>query len=209
MTVIAFWKHLLSFLLVRFSVASCFLSNQESLYMILHNLDLFYVFKFFPIIFFWWIIYSFPVLIRYTSFNFYYSFRILPWFNMTVITLWKHLLSFLLIRFIVASCFLSNQESLYMILHNLDLFYVFRFFPTILFWWIIYSFPVLIRYTSFNFCYSFRILPWFNVTVIAFWKHLLSFFIDEVYCCFLFFYLIRRVYIWSFTIQIYFMTFII
>ena len=36
---------------------------------------------------------------------------------------WKHLLSFLLIGFIIAFCYLSNQENLYVIRHNSDLFY--------------------------------------------------------------------------------------
>ena len=44
-------------------------------------------------------------------------------FNATVIAYWKHLLSLLLMGFIVAFCFLSNQEILYIIHHDSDLFY--------------------------------------------------------------------------------------
>ena len=40
-SVTAYWKHLLSFLLMRFIVAFCFLYSQENLYMIHYNLDLF------------------------------------------------------------------------------------------------------------------------------------------------------------------------
>ena len=45
------------------------------------------------------------------------------WFNATVTAYWKHLLSFSLMGFIVAFRFLSNQENLYMMHLNLDLFY--------------------------------------------------------------------------------------
>ena len=48
-------------------------------------------------------------------------FPISSWFNATVTAYEKHLLSFLLIVFIVA--FLSNQENLYVIHHDSDLFY--------------------------------------------------------------------------------------
>ena len=69
-----------------------------------------------------------------------------------------------------------------------------------------------------NFCYSFRIFPislWFSATITACSKRLLSFsatflfFIDGIYCCFLAFYLIRRIVIWSTTIWIHFATFLI
>ena len=45
------------------------------------------------------------------------------WFNATVIAYWKYFLSFLLMGFIVPFMFLSNQENLYMIHHDFDLFY--------------------------------------------------------------------------------------
>ena len=51
------------------------------------------------------------------------SFFINSWFNATVIAYWKHLLSFLLMGFIDAFLFLSNQENLYMIHDDSDLFY--------------------------------------------------------------------------------------
>ena len=54
------------------------------------------------------------------------SFLISTWFNVMVTAYWKHLLSFLLRRFIAAFllfCFLSNQENLYMIHRDLDWFY--------------------------------------------------------------------------------------
>ena len=83
--------------------------------------------KFFSIIFFWWKIYPFPVIFIYKRFIFGYSLRIFflifSWFNATVTAYWKHLLSFFLIGFIVAVCFLSNQENLYMIHQDSDLYY--------------------------------------------------------------------------------------
>ena len=50
------------------------------------------------------------------------SFFISSWFNPTLAAYWKHLLSFLMMGFVVAF-FLSNQENLYMIHHYSDLFY--------------------------------------------------------------------------------------
>ena len=54
---------------------------------------------------------------------------------------------------------------------------------------------------------SFLILSWFNATVIAYLKHSLPIF--WIYCCFLLFYPTRRIYIWSTSIQTYFMKTII
>ena len=51
----------------------------------------------------------------------------------------------------------------------------------------------------------FPYFSWFNTTIGRYWKHLSSFF--RIYCSF--FYLVARIYIWSFTIQVYFMSFII
>ena len=52
------------------------------------------------------------------------SFFISSWFNTTVTGYLKHLISFLLIGFIVNyCCFLSNQENLNMIYHDLDSYY--------------------------------------------------------------------------------------
>ena len=73
--------------------------------------------KFFPNIFFWWKIYSFPVIIIYKKFRFvilcWFFFFISSWFNATVTTYWKHSY-FLLIEFIVAFLFLiKSGESIY------------------------------------------------------------------------------------------------
>ena len=58
-------------------------------------------------------------------------------------------------------------------------------------------------------CRSFLISSWFNATVTAYWKHFSSFFVDRIYCCFSVFYPVRRIYIWSTIIEIYFMAFTI
>ena len=50
------------------------------------------------------------------------------------------------------------------------------------------------------------IFSWFNATVAAYWKHLLSSLIGFM-VAFLFLYPIERIYIWSALFQIYFMTF--
>ena len=79
---------------------------------------------------------------------------------------------------------------------------MFQIFPIIFFWWKIYSFfPIIFIYKNFNFCYSL-------VFVTAYWKNLLSFLIDRIYCCFFVFHPVRRISIWSTTIWIYFVTFI-
>ena len=83
--------------------------------------------NFFPIIFFWWKIYSSLVIFIYKRFNFYYSFQIFFLFlhNLTQMLQrvediyypfywWELLLCF---------WFLSNQENLYMIHHDFDFFY--------------------------------------------------------------------------------------
>ena len=60
----------------------------------------------------------------------------------------------------------------------------------------------------------FVISSWFNATVDGIFCHIfifiVMFFIDGIYCCFFlfFFHSVRRIYIWSSTIRIYFMTFI-
>ena len=56
-------------------------------------------------------------------------------------------------------------------------------------------------------CGPFLISWWFNATVKTYWKHLLSFLLTRFIVAF--FYPIRRIYIWSTMILIYFMTFII
>ena len=84
--------------------------------------------KFFPIFFFWYKIYYFSVI----SIELYYglifaayfrSFFTSSWFNAPVTACWKHILWFLLMGFIVAFCFLFNQENLYMIHQDSNLFY--------------------------------------------------------------------------------------
>ena len=83
--------------------------------------------NFTPIIFFWWKIYSFPLIFICKRFNFCYSFRIFSWFsswlNATVTAYWKHLLFFYGWDLLLLFCFLSNQENLYMIHYKCDLFY--------------------------------------------------------------------------------------
>ena len=85
------------------------------------------------------------------------------------------------------------------------------FFSIIFFWCVIYSFPVISIHKRFNFCCSFRMprtFSWFKVPVTAYWKH--SHFIDKIYCWFfVFLYPIETIFIWSTSIWIYFMTFII
>ena len=71
--------------------------------------------KFFPIIFFWWKIYSFPVTFIYDLIFviLFGSFLISSWFNAAVTAYWKHLLSFLLMGFIVAFLlFIHSGESI-------------------------------------------------------------------------------------------------
>ena len=58
-------------------------------------------------------------------------------------------------------------------------------------------------------CASFIISSWFNSTVTVYWKHLLSFLLMGFTVAFLFFYPIRRIYIWSKTIRTYLLRFII
>ena len=53
----------------------------------------------------------------------YEFFPMSSWFNTSVAAYWKHLLSFLLMVFILAFCFLSNKENLYLIQHNSSLFH--------------------------------------------------------------------------------------
>ena len=69
-------------------------------------------------------------------------------------------------------------------------FYIvfFKFFPIIFSWWEIYPFPVTFIYKTFNF-----------------WHFL---WLDWICYCFFVFYPIRRSYIWSNEIGIYFMTFV-
>ena len=81
--------------------------------------------EFFPVIFFWWQIYSFPFILIYKRFKFCYSWQvsfIYSWFNADVTAYWKHFLSFYWWSLLLLFCFLSNLENLYMISNALDLF---------------------------------------------------------------------------------------
>ena len=65
-------------------------------------------------------------LFIYKRFNLWFLVDVFLFFHATVTAYWKYLLSFLLIGFIVAFLFLlflSNQENLYMINQNSDIFY--------------------------------------------------------------------------------------
>ena len=91
-------------------------------YVLKHKHDVFFLFsmqninsncyiifrKFFPVMFFWLKIYSFSVIVIYKWFNFCYSLRIIFDFfmiNSTVTAYRKHLLSFVLVGFIVVFYF--------------------------------------------------------------------------------------------------------
>ena len=86
-----------------------------------------------------------------------------------------------------------------------------KLFPTIYFWWIIYSFPIIFIYKLVNIWNSFWM--WFNFFII--WCNsccLLKTFINfifRVYCCFFVFYPVWRINIWTTTLKIRFMTFVI
>ena len=68
--------------------------------------------------------------------------------------------------------------SLQIIKSNCQIIF-FNFSQIIFFWWIIYSFPVILIYKELNFCHCFRIflfvhdLEWLHDLVMAYWKHLL------------------------------------
>ena len=82
--------------------------------------------KIFPIIFFWWKIYSFPFIFIYKMFNLCYSVRIFL-FLYDLKRLLQHIekmcFSFIDGIYCCFFCFLFNQENLRMIHHNSNLFY--------------------------------------------------------------------------------------
>ena len=82
--------------------------------------------KIFPIIFFWWKIYSFPFIFIYKMFNSCYSVRIFL-FLYDLKRLLQHIekmcFSFIDGIYCCFFCFLFNQENLRMIHHNSNLFY--------------------------------------------------------------------------------------
>ena len=77
--------------------------------------------KHFLIIFFWWIVYFFPVIFINKRLNFCYILWIVFYFLIIYHDCYS--ISFSLIGFIVAFLLLSNQENLYMIHYDSDLFY--------------------------------------------------------------------------------------
>ena len=86
-----------------------------------------------------------------------------------------------------------------------------NFFPIIFFWCKIYSFPVLFIYKRFTFYYSLRVfLAFFRIQrgCYSALRTFVLFFIDGIYYYF-FVFLSNIIEIWSTTIRIYFMTFII
>ena len=82
-------------------------------------------FKLFPIIFSWWKISFFPVMFIYKRFNFCYSFRMFSYlFMASSDSALKAFSLFFIDR--IHCCFfifLSNQQNLYMIHHDLDFIY--------------------------------------------------------------------------------------
>ena len=110
--------------------------------------------KLFPAIFFWWVIYSFPVYLFMKGLIFLIfcrSFLSSSWFNATVTAYWKHSPSFLLAGIIVAFFYsirriyiLSTKFPIYfmtfliqqlnIIEDKLTIFYQFQKFLDIFFW---------------------------------------------------------------------------
>ena len=92
------------------------------------------------------------------------------------------------------SCFLKHKKDIFFLfdVQNIksNCYIIFlNFFPTMFFWWKIYSFQFIFIYKWFDLGYSFSIFPissWFEATVTAYWKHL-SFLLIEFICAFLFF----------------------
>ena len=87
-----------------------------------------------------------------------------------------------------------------------------KLFPIIFFWSKINSFLITFFYKRFNFSYSLRVF--FGLFMIQHdcyceLKTYVIFFVDGIYCCIFVFHPIRRIFIWSTTIRIYFMAFII
>ena len=83
----------------------------------------------------------------------------------------------------------------------------FKIFPIIFFWWEIYSFPVIFINKMFNLLFFVDLLFLHHLTQLL--QHIESIYLFCRWDFLLFFYPIRRIYIWSTTIWIYFMTFII
>ena len=84
-------------------------------------------------------------------------------------------------------------------------------FSSHLFWWVIYSIPVIFVYKWFNIRISFQVFfisSKFNAIAISYWKLLLSLFFGFI-VAFLFFYRVWRLYIWFTTFKVYLVAFVI
>ena len=85
------------------------------------------------------------------------------------------------------------------------LHYCYKFFPIIFFWLKLYSFPIMLIYKTFNFCYFFRTFSYFFMSYCNYYsilRALVIIFIGRTYLCFCVFYPIRSICIWSRTIRI-------
>ena len=89
-------------------------------------------------------------------------------------------------------------------------------FPIIFFWWEIYPFQFIFIYKRFILWGSCFIFSWYNTTVTTYLKHLLLFYLYRnisilyrIYICFFVFHPINRISLWSTTIQINFMAFMV
>ena len=92
------------------------------------------------------------------------------------------------------------------------LHYFFSFFQTTSFWWNNCSFPVIFNYKKVYFLLFVVDLFWFLHDLRRMLQRVESIcylFVGRIYCCFFAFYQLRRMNIWSATIWICFMTFII
>ena len=112
------------------------------------------------------------------------------------------------------SCFEIKAVCLFFSIQNIksNCYIIFPIvFPMIFFWWENYSFLVIFIYKNFNFCYSLRIFFYFFLIYDCYrvLKAFVIIFFDRVYCYIFAFYPIRRIHIWSTTIGVYFMEFII
>ena len=85
----------------------------------------------------------------------------------------------------------------------------FKLFSFIFFCCVIHSFPIIKGLIFDIFSVFFSNFLWFNGILTAHWRHLLSFLLMGFIVAYLFFCPIRRNYIWSIAIKIYFIAFAI
>ena len=99
-----------------------------------------------------------------------------------------------------------NIEGIYIFVFSIQniqsSFYIIflKFFSTIFFWWIVYSFPVIYIYECLNFCYSFSMFSYFFIIQRNYYSVLKTFvilFIDGIYCCLFVFYPVKIIYIYD------------